>query len=149
MRGPTLDEFAARVESYRPTFVYISGPYSGLVDSIKGSIGPITLSGASCQSLCTCLSCRLQRLCTRDSCNSNSSSSSKRRVRPMQLQCNGPCGSQNDSSTVAPGLCMSVIKYIVVCSAGKQVTPGELLTALEGAPLDTIYLDAAGQEKGM
>jgi hypothetical protein len=32
--------------------------------------------------------------------------------------------------------------------AGKQVTPGELLTALEGAPLDTVYLDAAGQEKG-
>jgi hypothetical protein len=32
--------------------------------------------------------------------------------------------------------------------AGKQVTPGELLTALEGAPLDSVYLDAAGQEKG-
>lgn len=74
MRGPSLDEFSARVESYKPTFVYISGPYSGLVDSIKGAIGPITLQG-------------------------------------------------------------------------KQVTPGELLTALEGAPLDTVYLDAAGQEK--
>lgn len=34
-----------------------------------------------------------------------------------------------------------------VC-AGKVLSPGELLTALEGAPLDTIYLDAAGQEKG-
>jgi hypothetical protein len=33
-------------------------------------------------------------------------------------------------------------------AAGKQVTPGELLTALEGAPLETVYLDAAGQEKG-
>eukprot|EP00882_Tetradesmus_deserticola_P006882 GHRQ01007249.1.p1 GENE.GHRQ01007249.1~~GHRQ01007249.1.p1 ORF type:complete len:423 (+),score=169.00 GHRQ01007249.1:147-1415(+) len=74
MRGPSLDEFAARVESYRPTFVYMSGPYSGLVDSIKGAIGPLTLQG-------------------------------------------------------------------------KQVAPGELLTALEGAPLETVYLDAAGQEK--
>jgi hypothetical protein len=45
MRGPSLDEFSARVESYRPTFVYISGPYSGLVDSIKGAIGPIRLQG--------------------------------------------------------------------------------------------------------
>lgn len=45
MRGPTLDEFSARVESYKPTFVYISGPYSGLVDSIKGAIGAITLQG--------------------------------------------------------------------------------------------------------
>lgn len=35
-----------------------------------------------------------------------------------------------------------------VLRAGKAVTPGELLTALEGAPLETIYLDAAGQEKG-
>eukprot|EP00878_Enallax_costatus_P013328 GHUV01013934.1.p1 GENE.GHUV01013934.1~~GHUV01013934.1.p1 ORF type:complete len:645 (+),score=183.34 GHUV01013934.1:126-2060(+) len=74
LRGPTLDEFAAKVENYTPTFVYVSGPYSGLVDSIKGAIGPITLSG-------------------------------------------------------------------------KTVTPGELITALEGAPLETIYLDAAGQEK--
>lgn len=32
--------------------------------------------------------------------------------------------------------------------AGKVLSPGELLTALEGAPLDTIYLDAAGHEKG-
>lgn len=47
MRGPTLDEFTAKVESYKPTFVYISGPYSGLVDSIKGAIGPITLQGGS------------------------------------------------------------------------------------------------------
>jgi hypothetical protein len=31
---------------------------------------------------------------------------------------------------------------------GKTVSPGELLTALEGAPLDTVYLDAACQEKG-
>ncbi|KAF6260727.1 hypothetical protein COO60DRAFT_1505165 [Scenedesmus sp. NREL 46B-D3] len=54
MRGPSLDEFAARVESYKPTFVYVSG---------------------------------------------------------------------------------------------HTVTSGELLTALEGAPLDTVYLDAAGQEK--
>lgn len=45
MRGPSLNEFSARVESYKPTFVYISGPYSGLVDSIKGAIGPITLQG--------------------------------------------------------------------------------------------------------
>lgn len=28
------------------------------------------------------------------------------------------------------------------------MSAGELLTALEPAPLDTIYLDAAGQEKG-
>eukprot|EP00775_Hariotina_reticulata_P011312 gene11312-11462_t len=74
MRGCTLDEFAAKVEEYRPTFVYIAGPYSGLVDSIKGAIGAVTL-------------------------------------------------------------------------AGKVVTCGELMTALEGAPLDTVYLDAAGQEK--
>lgn len=33
-------------------------------------------------------------------------------------------------------------------AAGKVLSPGELLTALEGAPLNTIYLDAAGQEKG-
>jgi hypothetical protein len=42
-----LEEFTAMVESYKPTFVYISGPYSGLVDSIKGTVGPITLQGAS------------------------------------------------------------------------------------------------------
>eukprot|EP00879_Flechtneria_rotunda_P012691 GHRR01013252.1.p1 GENE.GHRR01013252.1~~GHRR01013252.1.p1 ORF type:complete len:386 (+),score=138.11 GHRR01013252.1:137-1294(+) len=74
MRGPTLDEFAAKVEAYRPNFVYVSGPYSGLVDSIKGSIGPITLED-------------------------------------------------------------------------KPVTPGEVMTALDGVPLETVYLDAAGQEK--
>lgn len=34
------------------------------------------------------------------------------------------------------------------CMPGKTVSPGELLTALEGAPLDTVYLDAACQEKG-
>jgi hypothetical protein len=45
MRGCTLDEFAAKVEEYRPTFVYIAGLYSGLVDSIKGAIGPVTLEG--------------------------------------------------------------------------------------------------------
>lgn len=42
-----MDEFTAKAESYKPTFVYISGPYSGLVDSIKGAIGPITLQGGS------------------------------------------------------------------------------------------------------
>jgi hypothetical protein len=42
-----LEEFTAKVESYKPTFVYMSGPYSGLVDSIKGTVGPITLQGAS------------------------------------------------------------------------------------------------------
>jgi hypothetical protein len=47
MRGPSLEEFTAKVESYKPTFVYMSGPYSGLVDSIKGTVGPITLQGAS------------------------------------------------------------------------------------------------------
>jgi hypothetical protein len=46
MRGPSLEAFTAKVEAYRPTFVYISGPYSGLVDSIKGTVGPITLQGA-------------------------------------------------------------------------------------------------------
>jgi len=35
-----------------------------------------------------------------------------------------------------------------VLFAGKVVSCGELMTALEGAPLDTIYLDAAGQERG-
>jgi hypothetical protein len=40
-----LEEFTAKVESYKPTFLYISGPYSGLVDSIKGTVGPITLQG--------------------------------------------------------------------------------------------------------
>lgn len=47
MRGPSLEELTAKVESYKPTFVYVSGPYSGLVDSIKGTVGPITLQGGS------------------------------------------------------------------------------------------------------
>lgn len=51
MRGPSLEEFTAKVESYKPTFVYLAGPYSGLVDSIKGTVGPITLQGA-----CACVS---------------------------------------------------------------------------------------------
>jgi hypothetical protein len=46
LRGPSLEEFTAKVESFKPTFVYLAGPYSGLVDSIKGTVGPITLQGA-------------------------------------------------------------------------------------------------------
>jgi hypothetical protein len=45
-------------------------------------------------------------------------------------------------------LCCAVVLCCAAVCAGKALTPGELLTALEGAPLDTIYLDAAGQEKG-
>lgn len=50
LRNPSLEEFSAKVESFKPSFVYISGPYSGLVDSIKGTVGPITLQGELKQS---------------------------------------------------------------------------------------------------
>ena len=46
------------------------------------------------------------------------------------------------------GLFITELCVPACCPAGKVVSPGELLTALGDAPLDTIYLDAAGQEKG-
>lgn len=46
LRGPSLEEFSAKVQSYQPTFIYLVGPYSGQLDSIKGTVGPITMQGA-------------------------------------------------------------------------------------------------------
>lgn len=56
------------------------------------------------------------------------------------------------SSSLCNHACVSWPRYNVagfVTAAGKVLSAGELLTALEGAPLDTIYLDASGQEKGV
>lgn len=54
LSGPSLDDFAAKVESFKPNFLYIKGPFRSLIDSVKGTLGPIAMSGTA-QQECTAL----------------------------------------------------------------------------------------------
>jgi hypothetical protein len=67
------------------------------------------------------------------------------RSRLEQWRCNAEWFLTQCCCRPAAVLCYAVL---LLCPVGQVLSAGELLTALEAAPLDTIYLDAAGQEKG-
>lgn len=46
MKSPTLDEFGAKVDAFKPTWVYLCGPCLDNEDLVNGSLAPLQFSGA-------------------------------------------------------------------------------------------------------
>lgn len=130
MKSPTLEEFTKKVEAFKPHWLYLNGPYIAEGDSVnKASLGPVQFGGG---------------LALRLGCPHLAHDQWPCALRGGAYAAAGAVAFTQKPHTLAP----LIVHATRLCSTGKPASSGDLLSKLEDIPLELVYLDAAGQEKG-